>query len=236
MVAALLAALLAGFSLTPNGRSAPAGETPRPASPAMRLAQLPAVSDDGRLVAVAMRVADGARANDNLKLGIFDVATDRLVETVVIVDAETPDKPGRATREAAAETLLAKRAWHRLRPFELRNDPGAPVRQGGVGGPVQARLAVGQGMRVSYREPVLVVRQGPRDGREIFRRVERRFSAPAGPRCKGCEDCPAPLASLVAADVDLVTGALLLEIGYAGGTDLCWEPDQTFHVVRLGRH
>ncbi len=58
-------------------------------------------------------------------------------------------------------------------------------------------------------------------------------AAPAGPRCKGCEKCPAPLASLAAADVDPATGVLLLEIEYDGGTDRCWEPDQTFHVVRL---
>ena len=204
--------------------------------PTMRIAELPAVSDDGKLVAVAIRLADGARGNDNLTLGLIDIGGDRLVDSVVIVDAENPDQPGRAAREAAAQALLAKHLWHQLRPLELRADPDAPVRQGGVGGPVQARLAVGQGIRVSYREPVLAVRQGPRSGREIFRRAERRFSAPAGPRCKGCEDCPAPLASLQAASVDLATGVLLLEIGYDGGTDVCWEPEQTFHVVRFGRH
>jgi len=230
-----VAALLASLALTPRSRSAPSLGAAHPALPTLRFGQLPAVSDDGRLVAVAMRLADGARANDNLALGIIDVGADRLVDRVVIVDAEDPDKPDRPAREAAAEALLAKRAWRPLRPLELREDPGAPVRQGGVGGPVRARLAVGQGIRVSYREPVLAVREGPRSGREIFRRTERRFSAPAGPRCKGCEDCPAPLASLVAADVDPATGILLLEIGYDGGTDVCWEPDQTFHVVRLGK-
>jgi hypothetical protein len=223
MVAALVAALL--------GSPSPA---PTPRTPG--LGQLPAVSDDGTLVAVAMHLADGARANDNLTLGIIDVAADRLVDKVVIVDAENPDQPGRAAREAAAEVLLAKRAWHRLRPLELREDPGAPVRQRGVGGPVRARLALGEGLRVSYREPILTVRQGPANGRELLRRAERRFSAPAGPRCSGCENCPAPLASLAAADVDPATGVLLLEIEYHGGTDLCWEPDQTFHVVRFGRH
>jgi hypothetical protein len=220
VVAALVAALLG------SPARAPAARPPR-------LGQLPAVSDDGKLVAVAMRLADGARANDNLTLAIIDVDADRLVDKIVIVDAENPAEPGRAAREAAAEALLARRAWHRLRPLELREDPGAPGRQRGVGGPVQARLAVGEGMRVSYREPVLTVRQGPANGREIFRRAERRFSAPAGPRCKGCENCPAPLASLAAVDLDPATGVLLLEIGYDGGTDICWEPDQTFHVVRL---
>jgi hypothetical protein len=221
VAAALVAALLAGLSRAP----APATS---------RLGQLPAVSGDGKLVAVAMRLDDGARGNDNLTLGIIDVGSDRLVKKVVIVDAENPDRPGRARREAAAEALLAKQAWHQLRPLALREDPGAPVRQGVVGGPFQASLAVGQGMLVSYREPVLAVRRGPGNGREIFRRDERRFSSPAGPRCNGCEDCPAPLASLVGADVDPATGILLLEIGYEGGTDVCWEPNDTFHVVRLG--
>jgi hypothetical protein len=233
VVAALVAALLASLTFMRGGRSAPSVRAARPTLPTLRFRQLPAVSDDGKLVAVAMRLADGARANDNLTLGIIDVGADRLVDRVVIVDAEDPDKPGRPAREAAAEALLAKRAWRPLRPLEMREDPGAPVRQGGAGGPVRARLAVGQGIRVSYREPVLTVREGPRSDRQTFRRAERGFSAPAGPRCKGCEDCPAPLASLVAANVDPATGILLLEIGYDGGTDVCWEPDQTFHVVRL---
>jgi hypothetical protein len=193
---------------------------------------LPAVSVDGKWVAVAARVSDGARAAENLALEIYDVERDRRAERVVVVDAEDPEAPGRKAREARAAEALATRAWRPLRALAVVEDPGAPVRRGGVSAPARATLAAADGVRVTYREPVLAVRA---DGREVFRRAVRGFSKRGGPRCPGCEDCPAPLASLSKAYVDRASRVLLLEISYTGGTDLCWEPDETFHVVRLGR-
>lgn len=195
-------------------------------------AGLPAVSVDGKWLAVAVSVSDGARAAENLALEIYEVEGDRRVERIVVVDAADPDAAGRREREVRAADALAKRAWRPLRALEVAEDPGAPVRRGGVGAPGRASLASGDGLRVTYREPVLAVRDG---GRETHRRSVRGFSKRGGPRCPGCEDCPAPLAGLSRAYVDRALRVLLLEISYAGGTDLCWEPDETFHVVRLGR-
>jgi hypothetical protein len=197
----------------------------------IRFAQLPAVSDDGKLVAVSFQVSDGARANDNLTFALIDADADRVVESVLIVDAAHPERPGRAKRRAAAEALLAKRTWRRLRKLEMRGDPRAPERHGPVGGPFQAEMAVGEGLRVTYREPTLTVRETQPKGRELLRRAARELSV----KGRKADDCPAPLASVATAAVDRATGILLLEIKYDGGSDVCWEPNEAFHVVRLPR-
>ena len=126
------------------------------------LKQLPAVSDDGKSVAVVVRLADGSRGNDNLKIAIIDVDADRIIESVVVIDPAHPNKPGRAKREANAEAMLAKYVWRPMQVLALSDDPGAPERKGSVGGPFVAQRAVGD-----------------------------------------------------------------------GGTDICWEPDDAFHVLRL---
>ena len=194
----------------------------------IRFAQLPAISDDGNLVAIAVSTSDGERGNDNLKLAIIDADADRIVEAVVIVDASRPKRPGRAKRQAEAEAVLARRAWRPLRKLDLRDDPRAPARKGPVGGPFQADMAVGEGLRVTYREPTLTVRESGPKGRELLRRAARELSV------KGRSDgCPAPFASLATAAVDRAAGILLLEIKYDGGSDPCPEPSETFHVIRL---
>jgi hypothetical protein len=190
------------------------------------------VSDDGKLVAVVIRGDDGARGNDNLKVGIIDVDADRMAESVVIVDPEHPKKRGRAKRKAEAEALLARHAWRSMRSLELRDDPKAPERKGPVGGPFLAQMAVGQGLRITYREPMLAVRETGPKGRELVRRKARELSFLKRDPCRGC-DCPAPFASIESAAVDKAARVLLLQIQYDGGSDVCWEPDSTFHVIRL---
>jgi hypothetical protein len=203
-----------------------------PAPAPTRLSQLPAVSDDGKLVAVVIRVGDGARGNDNLKVAIIDVDADRIVESVVIVDPAHPNKRGRAKRTAEAEALLAKRVWRSLRSLELSDDPKAHERKGPVGGPFLAQMAVGQGLHITYREPMLAVRETGPKRRELVRRKARELSFLNRDRCRGC-DCPAPFASIESAGVDRAARVLLLQIQYDGGSDVCWEPDSTFHVIRL---
>jgi hypothetical protein len=188
-------------------------------------AGLPAVSLDGKLVAVAVSVSDGARAAPNLALVIYDVARDRETERIVVVDANGPEGASRRGPEARAADALAKHTWRRMRQLDV----AAADAKG------RATLAQGEGVRVTYREPLLTVRERASGGRELFRRAMRSFSKPAGPRCRGCGDCPAPLAGLSGAHLDRASGVLLLEVSYSGGTDVCWEPDETFHVVRLGR-
>jgi hypothetical protein len=203
-----------------------------PAPAPARFKQLPAMSDDGKFVAVTITVSDGARGNDNLKIAIIDVDADRIVESVVIIDPAHPKKRGRAKREAEAQAMLARRVWRSMGVLDLRDDPKASERKGPVGGPFVAQMAVGQGLRVNYREPMLTVRETGAKGRELVRRKARELSFSKRDPCRGC-DCPAPFASIANAAVDMAARVLLLEIQYDGGSDVCWEPDDSFHVIRL---
>jgi hypothetical protein len=196
---------------------------------------LPAVSDDGKWVAVAIVVSDGARANDNLALGIFDVGRDRLAASVVVIDAADPAAAVRAARDARASALLAKRTWRPLQALVVGTDDAAPSRAGRVDDAKHCSEADGDDLLVRYCEPMLSVRDGSSHGRRLLGRAEARFSARGGERCKGCGDCPKPRARLAAVYVDRGARVLLLEIAYLGGSDVCWEPDETFHVVRFRR-
>ncbi len=194
---------------------------------------LPAVSEDGEWIAVAVMAGDGARANDNLTLGIFDVARDRVAESVLVVDANDPEAPGRADRDARAVALLAKRRWRSLHALvvnedDVATDEGADVSK-------HCGRVVGDDLYVGYCEPKLSVREGSARGRRLLDRVEPRFSKKGGRRCKGCEDCPKPIAGLSMAYADRRARVLLLVIAYWGGDDTCWEPDASYHVVRFGR-
>jgi hypothetical protein len=212
-------------------------QPPDPVSPAWAKG-LPAVSEDGKWVAVAVVVADVARANENLTLAIFDVAHDRVAESVVVVDANDPEAPGRAPRDARAVALLAKRAWrplHALAVDEDVDEDNVPSSDGGGDVSKHCGGAVGDDLYVRYCEPKLSVREGSARGRRLLERVERRFSKRGGARCKGCEDCPKPTAGMTIAYADRAARVLLLVVDYWGGNDTCWEPDRGYHVVRFGR-
>ena len=194
------------------------------------LDDLPAVSEDGRRVAIASRVSDGARGSDNLALVILEVDGDHVAERLEIVDPNHPERPGRRQREDAANQLLAAARWVSLVKYEVEENPAAPERQGGLGSPFRANVAKGEGLIVDYREPLLVVRDGPH---ELVRRAMPTFSKHGGAHCKGCVVCPPPLANAAAVYGSRSRNVLVIEIEYRGGTDLCWEPDQTLHAVRL---
>jgi hypothetical protein len=202
------------------------------AAPTLTMRDLPLVSDDGATVAVPLHDNDGGRGNPNLALGLLDASSDRVVRRLVVVDADDPARPGRAQREAAAEAVLASGRWTPLTALRIEEDPGAPMRSGGLAGAFRANRAAGTLLTVEYREPVLVVRDAA-TGRELLRRSVPSWSQPGGPRCRGCIDCPRPLGSLEAAWTEPARHVLLVRVGYHGGTDLCWEPSDTFHVVHV---
>jgi hypothetical protein len=212
----------------------PAAKDDSPAELETDLERLAVVSEDSKFVATAMRVADGARGNDNFAVGIFDVEADRIVEKVVVVDPNHPEKSDHVEQAKRARALLARYRWQPLKRFKTRDDPEAPIRQGGVGAPMRGQLAEGEGVRVTYREPTLVV-QDSASGQELLRKDFPGFSVPAGSRCQGCPRCPAPLADLASAFGNRARTVLLLVIRYHGGSDVCWEPDESFHVLRIAR-
>ena len=202
------------------------------AAPVLR--DLPAISGDGSTVVVPIVDRDGGRGNDNLAIGVIAVADDKLVKRAVVVDANDPDRPGRSARQAAADRMLALAAPSRtpLAALRIEEDSGAPLRQGGVSAAFRANRASGDGLLVEYREPTLVVRDSA-TGREVMRRSVVPWSKPGGRRCPGCMECPPPLATAAGVWTDRTRQVLLVDVEYHGGTDLCWEPADTWHAVRL---
>jgi hypothetical protein len=193
---------------------------------------LDAIADDGRTVAAANHFSLGARGEERLLLDLIDVATDRLVRRVIVSDPDHPESD--AAGEATARGVLGERHWSKLADYEVEEDPGAPIRQGGMSEPFRRSRASGEGLKVEYWEPVLVVHDTV-TGVEILRRTERTWSKSGGPRCPGCGDCPAPLASLTYVGGDRARHVLLVGVGFLGGNDVCWEPSDEFHVVVLPR-
>jgi hypothetical protein len=195
------------------------------------LADLPAVSDDGRLVAVSM-LLDGGRLGDaNRALGLVEVDTDRLVNRAPLSQRGDPSPAPRL--EAAAAKLLAAHRWLRLSPYDLTEDPDAPLRQGGMCEAFRNNLAVGQGLVVRYHEPELVVRDGSPG--ELFHAAMRTWSIGANRPKPGWPQCPAYLANLKAVYGARPEGVLLLVLDFHGGWDACPEPEDGHHVVRVPR-
>jgi len=170
------------------------------------LADLPAVSDDGSIVAVANHESLGARGDERLLLDFIDVASDRLVRRIIVSDPDHPES--HAGAEAKARAVLAEGRWVKLHKPETL------------------------GLEVQYHEPALAVRDATSSA-DLLRKKETAWSHPAGRPCPGCEVCPAPLANLEAAWVDRLRGVLLLDVSFSGGSDICWEPPDDFHAVEL---
>jgi hypothetical protein len=239
-----------GALAMPVEASPPVAEAPPPDSPAPSstvsdtappdaplpqaswLDALEAIDDDGKTVAVANHVTLGARDDERLLLDLIDVASDRLVRRVIVSDPGHPESD--AGGEAKARRVLAERHWSKLTSYDVEEDPGAPVRQGGMSAPFRSNRASGEGLAIEYREPVLVVRDTA-TGTEILRRTVRTWSKSGGARCPGCGFCPAPLANLAYVRGDRARRVLLVSVGFQGGTDICWEPSTEAHVVALPR-
>jgi hypothetical protein len=192
------------------------------------LDELPAITDDGATVAVANHVSLGARGKERLELDFIDVSTDRATRRVIVRDPDHPESD--AGGEAKARALLAERTWLKFTGYEVEEDPSAPLRQGGLGAPFRNNRAAGEGLAVEYREPMLVVRDAATSA-VMLRTASRAWSKSGGPRCPGCVDCPAPLATIAQAWGIRSRRVLLFAVGFRGGTDLCWEPSDEYHVV-----
>jgi hypothetical protein len=217
---------------SPAPSTLPSATPANPPAPAQAswLDALDAIDDDGKTVAIANHFSLAPRGDERLLLDLIDVATDRLVRRVIVSDPDHFDS--NAGGEAKARRVLAERHWSKLTTYDVEEDPGAPVRQGGLGAPLRANRASGEGLAIEYREPVLVVRDAA-TGAEILRRTERTWSKSGGSRCPGCGYCPAPLANLDDVRGDRTRHVLLVGIAFQGGTDICWEPPDEAHVVVL---
>ncbi len=190
--------------------------------------RLPALSIDGSLVAVRMVDPQGARNDPKVWVGFIDVILDRVVKKVLIVDPDHPETEGAGQAELLATIKTQK--WKPLEPMIVHEDPGAPLRHGGEDNPTRARIAEKNGLIVQYREPELLVKKS---ANEILKTNATSFSVPAKEHCPGCGLCPAPLASIDEAFTDDARSLVMLSIHYGGGSDICWEPPDSYHVVKL---
>jgi hypothetical protein len=189
-----------------DARAAEADDAGGPPPPAAWLADLPAVSDDGSIEVLANHESLGARGDERLLLDFIDVASDRLVRRIIVSDPDHPES--RAGAEAKARAVLGERHWVKLRKLDAF------------------------GLEVQYREPALAVRDTTSSA-DLVRKNEPTWSHPGGARCPGCDVCPAPLAVLEHAWADRLHGVLLVDLSFAGGSDICWEPPDDFHAVGL---
>jgi hypothetical protein len=218
----------------PATSSAPATVTASPAATppeapgAMTFDKLPAIADDGSMVAVAHE--GGGQGQELLLLDLIQVATDQTAHRVIVDDPSHPDS--RTGAEAKARRLLGDQRWLSLTQYATEQDPKAPLRKGGVGEAFRNNRSSGEGLTIEYREPVLVVRDATA-GREILRRSETAWSGRVGEPCIGCVMCPAPLANDGAVWGDRSRRVLLVRIDYQVGSDTCPEPPATFHIVQL---
>lgn len=192
---------------------------------AFQTARLPAVSADGRVVLIAIRDKDGARGLANLRLELRDRSGAALAKHVALTVEEAeqiaPDAIG--DRAAAANRWLADQHRARnlvpLRVLEVQPGDGIASAHRAARGDLSAdwranRFVVEQGHRT------LLVRETPADWL-----AKPRSPSSAGP-------CANP-AFLGGAAVSVEHRIAVLTIAY-GGTDLCWEPDDTQHVIAWG--
>lgn len=213
----LVALLGLSLLLLPAAGHAAADEpdSANPATAPAWLAGLPAVSDDGSILAVANHESLGARGDERLLLDFIDVASDRLVRRVIVSDPDHPES--HAGAEAKARAVLAERTWVKLHQLDVDEN---------------THVGSGNGLEVQYREPAFSVRDTT-SRFDLVRKSERTWSHPAGARCPGCDVCPAPLAILASAWEDRLHGTMLVELTFTGGSDICWEPPDDFHAVEL---
>ncbi|PKN58535.1 MAG: hypothetical protein CVU56_05060 [Deltaproteobacteria bacterium HGW-Deltaproteobacteria-14] len=270
-VAALaIATLLAACGTSPVTAPPPAAPTTAPAAPRWRIERptffaagaidfdafgrwsrevpLPAISEDGALVAIGSASEDGARGNPNYVVRLVEVEGGREVLKATLLDAEEVDEhvddPGFegvvTERVDRVNDVLAKHRWtgagvplDDLAGVRAEQDFGTPFV-----GPIGLRDA---GFEVTLHEPRLRVRH---EGRVLVDRDYPAWSVPAEDVCGAADResipdaeeacvCHNPV-TLRGGRVDLDRGVLLLDIGYLG-TDICWEPDSWTAVVALGK-
>ncbi len=197
------------------------------------VSSFPAVTEDGAQIALAIQSQDGGRGNPNLKIVILNADTDRPLLTQEILSPEQEAPAEAALRKrfiseiekkiAELNRYLAIKNWRPMNKFitgescsrcEERNCGACNIRIDPTG------------HTLAFREPVLIIKDAA--GHSLHR---GRYPAWSARRRTGEFECenPAHLDEVYSTEGISV---LLLKIGYSG-TDVCWEPDASFHAVLL---
>lgn len=209
-------------SSTPAEPAAPAVITAAPSvawsDGRFEATRLPAVSADGAVVVIAIRDQDGARGSPNLRLELRARSGTAIAKHVVLTveeaDRRAPDAMG-ARIPAANRWLADQHAARRFVPLvALENASGGDL---AGRGDVQVEFNA-ERFTLEHAGKLVVDRATPADW----------LATPRPPTSTGmvCENFPFIRAVAVAVEHRIA----VLTIGYRG-TDLCWEPDDTQHVV-----
>ncbi len=182
-----------------------------------------AVSVDARSVMRVLCTTSGDPPVMSARLTVTDVATGR--------DATTLDvKPNsdRAAREAALTAMkafVAKRRWAALVPYSIEDDTSVPDRFHGLG-LSRAHVATGEGLRVQFHEPELVVTN--EKGKVVLRGRYPAWSPHRGALGQSC----IWLTDLGDAMGNRAVGVLVLGLDSTGSPHFC-EGGRTERIVHL---
>jgi hypothetical protein len=180
----------------------------------------PLLSADGRFVATSPGV-DPHDEGRTVLLSVLAVDTSREARSIAVRSSDAPGVRRARLDEAAA--FLDGGGWTALTAYDVQVDPSARERFHGLGS-AQPMEAAGEGLRVRFHEPALIVEE--LGGRTLHRRAYPGWS-------ERRRDC------LFLADLDSVwasreRGVLLVTIRHSGSPHFC-VADPSVHAVRLPR-
>ena len=240
LAALVLAAACGSRSTAPvgnRGTSTPAGDAPAVTATTdgegdfalqFHATGLPAVTDDGKSVALAHQGEDGARGAPNLTVIEKDRA-DKVVRELVVqtadggealLDDAAPAPPTERLAEAN-RYLTETHARRRLFPLTAMTLDRSREADFGHGSTLAAS---GDGVDVAWDEGQLKVTAG---GRVVVDLATQGWTVE--PTTSDGIECSNP-SFLGEAWVDAARKLVVVRIAYTGN-DTCWEPDSQLHVV-----
>jgi hypothetical protein len=181
----------------------------------------PLVSEDGKRVATGMSI--GSSEDRLTLLCITDVDTDREVKSIVSQQGADLDRQLALVNEASA--ALDAQKWIPVSRYETAIDPTAKERSHGLGS-AMAMEAGGEGLRVRFHEPTLIVDEA--SGRPWLRRAFPGWSKRGPVAGQSC----VTFADLRGAWASRKLGVMVVEIGYSGSPHSCSFASE-LHVLRF---
>lgn len=190
-------------------------------------ARLPAVSDDGTTIAIAIQDSDGGRGHTNLRIVTKDRRDVELAKQVVLTVDETEAMVGADGKNPklderlveANRWLVALHAKVNLVPMKklaVQPDEGIGTTFRATGPEVTVEWKASS-LMIEHRGKVVVQRTTPESWLVKDRKLDPQMT------------CSNP-AYLSDAWIDTARSVAVLSINYSG-TDTCWEPPATLHVV-----
>jgi len=210
---------------------------------------LPAISSDGDEVVVDYQTEDGARGNLNLRLITLAVKTGRVTHEEAVLlpdeydDMAYGDDPEIKTalvdkvkkRLDKANAYLARQKWVPMDNVVI--DYTREDRTDANEEPPPQEIHVA-GFSVSWVQPRLTIKDEgdkvveSREFREWLARQHCVDPEDVGPKSPKCKKLCVNHSFINQAAVDIEKTVLLVRVAYMG-TDICWEPDGEYHVIRL---